>query len=288
MKKRKKAVLLLFALTVLIGSVLFTVYPLISNAVNDRYASTVRTRYAGEVKEMGSESIEEEREKAARYNRSLQPVSFSREALTAAAADYDDLLNVDGSGLMGFLEIPAIRVTIPIYHGTAEETLRKGAGHLTGSALPVGGESTHCVLTGHSGVAGNRLLSDLDRVSEGDEFYLHVLNETLAYRVAEINTVLPYETDLLQPVPGEDLCTLVTCTPYGVNTHRLLVRGERAEVDIIHKTEEETEEREEPVPSTWKEQYLRGLKTGATCAGALLAAAVPVILMIRRRKRHEA
>lgn len=287
MKKRKKAALLLVTLTVLIASVLFTVYPLVSNAVNDRYASVVQTRYSEELKEMDSESLMEERDGAARYNRSLQPVSFSKEALAAAAEDYDSLLNMDGSGLMGFLEIPAIQVTVPVYHGTAEETLRKGAGHLAGSALPVGGESTHCVLTGHSGVAGNRLFSDLDRLTAGDVFFLHVLNETLAYRVTEISTVLPYETELLQQVSGKDLCTLVTCTPYGVNTHRLLVRGERTAVPEVPETEEHPAEAE-PVPSTWKEQYLRGLKTGGICAGSLAAIAVPAVLLIRRRKRHEA
>ena len=286
MKKWKKAVLFALALTVLIGAVLFTIYPLVSNAVNDKYASVVQTRYTEEIREMDVESIKEEWTKAAQYNRSLQPVSFSKEALAAAAADYDSLLDMDGSGLMGFLEIPAIQVTIPIYHGTAEETLQKGIGHLAGSALPVGGESTHCVLTGHSGVAGNRLLSDLDQLTIGDEFYLHILNETLAYKVSEINTVLPYETDLLQQVPGKDLCTLVTCTPYGVNTHRLLVRGERTE--YIETLQEEESPIEEPVPSTWKEQYLRGLTIGGICAGSILVIAVPLILMIRRRKRHEA
>ncbi|MBR4744097.1 MAG: class C sortase [Oscillospiraceae bacterium] len=287
MKKWKKAALLLFALMVLVGSVLFTIYPLVSNAVNDKYASVVQTRYTEEIREMDVEGIKEEWTKAAQYNRSLQPVSFSKEALAAAAADYDSLLDMDGSGLMGFLEIPAIQVTIPIYHGTAEETLQKGVGHLAGSALPVGGESTHCVLTGHSGVAGNRLFSDLDQLTEGAVFYLHVLNETLAYRVCEMNTVLPYETELLQQVPGKDLCTLVTCTPYGVNTHRLLVRGERTEYTETTDREERTSE-EEPVPSTWKEQYLRGLKIGGICAGSILVIAVPLILMIRRRKRHEA
>ena len=287
MKKRKKAALLLVTLALLIGSVLFTVYPLVSNAVNDRYASAVRTRYCEELKEMDSESLMEERAGAARYNRSLQPVSFSREALAAAAEEYDSLLDMDGSGLMGFLEIPAIQVTVPVYHGTAEETLRKGAGHLAGSALPVGGDGTHCVLTGHSGVAGNRLFSDLDRLTAGDVFFLHVLNETLAYRVTEISTVLPYETELLQQVSGKDLCTLVTCTPYGVNTHRLLVRGERTAVPEIPEAEEHPAEAE-PVPSTWKEQYLRGLKTGGICAGSLAAIPVPAVLLFRRRKRHEA
>ena len=287
MKKGKRTLLFVLALTLLCVSALFTVYPVLSNAVNDRYASLVRTRYVGEVREMDSGKIEEERSEAVRYNRSLQPVSFSKEALTAAAEDYGSILDVDGSGLMGFLEIPAIRVNVPIYHGTAEETLRKGAGHLAGSALPVGGDGTHCVLTGHSGIAGNRLFSDLDRLTEGDVFYLRVLNETLAYRVTEISAVLPYETERLQPVSGEDLCTLVTCTPYGVNTHRLLVRGERTESTDVPAAGEETAGAE-PAASTWREQYLRGLKTGGICAGSLVLTAVPVLLRIRRRKRHEA
>ncbi|MBR4744888.1 MAG: class C sortase [Oscillospiraceae bacterium] len=286
MKKRKKTVLILIALTVLLASVLFTVYPILSNTVNDKYASVVQTRYTEDLKEMDSGRLREEWEKAARYNRSLQPVSFSKEALTAAAVDYEALLNTDGSGLMGFLEIPAMQVNIPIYHGTSEETLRKGIGHLAGSALPVGGEDTHCVLTGHSGVAGNRLLSDLDQLTEGTVFYLHVLNETLAYRVCGIYTVLPYETDLLEPVSGKDLCTLVTCTPYGINTHRLLVRGERTEYTEVPETEKQTAA-PEPVPSTWKEQYLRGLKIGVICAGGLFACAVPTVFLIQRRKKHE-
>ena len=286
MKKGGKTALLLVALAALVGSALFTVYPLVSNAVSDRFASAVQTRYDGELKEMDEARLEEEREKARRYNEGLQPVSFSREALSGAAEDYGSLLDPDGSGLMGFLEIPEIGVNIPIYHGTSEETLRKGAGHLAGSALPVGGESTHCVLTGHSGVAGNRLLSDLDRLEEGSGFRLHVLNETLAYTVTEIRTVLPYETEYLEPVPGKDLCTLVTCTPYGVNTHRLLVTGERTEYTEQEKTEEEKEkEKEGPVPSTWREQYVCGLKTGGLCAAGFLMILLPLVFLREKRRK---
>ena len=136
---------------------------------------------------------------------------------------------------MGYVEIPKIQVNLPIYHGTDAEVLDRGVGHLLGSSLPVGGESTHTILSDHSGMASQKMFTDLEQLTQGDVFYLNVLNETLAYQVTEINTVLPYETDLLGIVPGEDLCTLVTCTPYGINTHRLLVRGRRVETPDQYK-----------------------------------------------------
>ena len=186
---------------------------------------------------------------------------------------------------MGYVEIPKIDVNLPIYHGTSEEVLQKGIGHLVGSSLPIGGEGFHSVLTGHSGLAGAKLFSDLDQLVPGDTFFLHILGETLAYEVTEINTVLPYETELLLAVPGEDLCTLVTCTPYGVNSHRLLVRGSR--VPYEKAMEEALETPKETVRSTWKENYLRGLAIGGGSAlGAVLLGLA--IAWLRRRKRHEA
>ena len=284
MKKRNRKLLLAAMAVLLLGAVLLTAWPLLANAVNEKHASRVRVRYADEVEKLENGDLREEWEKAERYNASLQPVRFTKEALAAAAPDYETLLDPDGSGIMGFLEIPAIRTALPVYHGTAEETLQKGAGHLAGSSLPVGGEGSRCVLTGHSGVAGNRLFSDLDRLGEGDLFYLHVLGRTLAYRVSDIRTVLPYETEALEPVAGKDLCTLVTCTPYGVNTHRLLVTGERTEYTEQEKTEEETETAK-PVPSTWREQYVRGLKTGGLCAAGLLAVVLPTVFVREKRRK---
>lgn len=140
---------------------------------------------------------------------------------------YDTLLNPMGDYVMGYIEIPKIDLQLPIYHGVGTEALEKGAGHIEGTSLPIGGPGTHAVLSGHRGLPGRKLFTDLDLIKEGDQFYLQVLNETLAYEVDQILTVLPHESKALDIVPGEDLVTLVTCTPYGVNSHRLLIRGHR-------------------------------------------------------------
>ncbi len=282
----KRKLILILSVLLFMGAVVITTYPMIANYINDKYQSTIRTEYAQEVEALEDSDIREARQAAIAYNESLLPIRYDREALQTAAEDYDGLLNLHGSGLMGYVEIPKINVNLPIYHGTSEEVLQKGVGHLLGSSLPIGGEGFHSVLTSHSGLAGKRLFSDLEQLALGDRFFLHVLGETLAYEVTEINRVLPHETELLTAVAGEDLCTLVTCTPYGVNTHRLLVRGSRVPFE---KTAEELakEAPKEPVRSTWKENYLQGLVIGSGSAlGAVLLGLG--IAWLRRRKRHEA
>ena len=168
---------------------------------------------------------------------------------------------------MGYVEIPAIGVNLPIYHGTEESTLDRGVGHLLGSSLPVGGTATHCVLTGHSGLAGQKMFSDLNLLKAGDLFFLRVMGETLAYRFTDIYTVLPEDTGKLTIDAGRDLCTLVTCTPYGVNSHRLLLRGERTEYEEAVSVIEDAEFT--PVEeSTWGDEYRHGLIYGGlTVAG---------------------
>ena len=168
---------------------------------------------------------------------------------------------------MGYVEIPAIGVNLPIYHGTEESTLDRGVGHLLGSSLPVGGTATHCVLTGHSGLAGQKMFSDLNLLKAGDLFFLRVMGETLAYRVTDIYTVLPEDTGKLTIDAGRDLCTLVTCTPYGVNSHRLLLRGERTEYEEAVSVIEDADFT--PVEeSTWGDEYRHGLIYGGlTVAG---------------------
>ena len=222
------------------------------------------------------------------YNENLHPIRYDRDAVDAAAVDYDGLLDLTGTGIMGYVEIPKIDVSLPIYHGTEETELRKGIGHLVGSSLPIGGVGEHSVLTGHSGVAGKRLFSDLEQLAPGDRFYLHILGETLAYEVTELNTVLPHETDLLTAVPEKDLCTLVTCTPYGVNSHRLLVRGSRIPFERI-ETSEEPETQSQPRQSAWKQNYLKGLLIGCGSAtGAVVIGLLLARILRKRRKRHEA
>ena len=249
-----------------------TLYPVISNYVNQKYASQIYTAYQEVMEQVDDSDLLKAKELANEYNRALVPgatEAYSQEGLLAAASDYDNQLNLAGNGIMGYVEIPKISVNLPIYHGTENDSLERGIGHLLGSSLPVGGESTHTILSGHSGMASQKMFTDLEQLTTGDVFYLRVLDETLAYQVVEINTVLPYDTSLLGIAPGEDLCTLVTCTPYGVNTHRLLVRGSRipyAEAELL--AEEVAEE--EPVKSTWEQKYIEGLLWGAAAVLLLL------------------
>ena len=284
----KRTILYMLAVLLFLGAAGFTVYPLVSNYVNDKYQSVVLTDYAKDLEAVDDSEIEAARTAAEAYNAGLSPLRYNREAVEEASEDYDKLLNLNGSGMMGFVEIPTINVNLPIYHGTGETVLEQGVGHLVGSSLPIGGEGCHSVLTGHSGVAGKRLFSDIDQLKPGNVFYLHVLNETLAYQVTEINKVLPYETDLLAPVLGEDLCTLITCYPYGVNTHRLLVRGSRIPYEEAVEIEEIASEDEPEVKSTWKEQYVTGLKIGGGAAlGAVVIGIVLSLVKNRRRGRFE-
>ena len=261
-----------------------TLYPVISNYVNQKYASQIHTAYQEVIEQADDSELLKAKELADAYNHTLVPgatAAYSQEGLQAASADYDSQLDVAGNGIMGYVEIPKIQVNLPIYHGTEAEVLDRGVGHLLGSSLPVGGENTHTVLSGHSGMASQKMFTDLEQLTPGDIFYLNVLNETLAYQVTEINTVLPYETELLGIVPGEDLCTLVTCTPYGVNTHRLLVRGSRIPYEEAAVLEEETASAE-PTASTWEAKYLQGLLLGCAAAGGVSAV---VFLAVRIKRR---
>ena len=280
----KRIIIKALAALLLIAAVGLTVYPLVSNYVNDKYQSMVRTEYVEEVEKRDEVELVEAKAAARAYNDNLSPLRYHREAVQTASENYENLLNLNGSGIMGYVEIPKLEINLPIYHGTGETALDKGVGHLLGSSLPVGGTGCHSILTGHSGVAGNKLFSDIDQLSEGDVFYLRVLDETLAYEVEAVNIVLPYETELLAPIRGRDLCTLVTCYPYGVNTHRLLVRGKRIPYEEAVEIEEIAGE--EPVRSTWKEQYVKGLVIGgAAAAGAILIGLLISFIRKKRRRR---
>ena len=228
MKRRKISLIGTIALFVIGLSVLL--YPSFSDWWNTRRANSLITEYEQVISDMSDDETARIREAATAYNRTLigsvLPDAFAELQLPPDAT-YDSMLDPSGSGYMGTVEVPAIDQNLPIYHYTTSEVLEKGAGHLAGSSLPVGGESTHCVITAHRGLPTAKLFTDLDRLTEGDVFYLHVLEETLAYEVDQIKVVEPTQTEDLSIIEGEDLCTLVTCTPYAVNTHRLLVRGHR-------------------------------------------------------------
>ena len=245
-------------------------YPLISNYLSEKNRSLIETQYTEAIEQMDTSALDEARAEAEEYNKTLVTIPdkpFTKDALIKAAESYDNLLTVRENGIMGYVEIPAIGVDLPIYHGTEESTLDRGVGHLLGSSLPVGGTATHCVLTGHSGLAGQKMFSDLNLLKEGDIFFLRVLGQKLAYKVVEIYTVLPEDTGKLTIDAGRDLCTLVTCTPYGVNSHRLLLRGERTEYEEAISVIEDAEFT--PVEeSTWGDEYRHGLIYGGlTVAG---------------------
>ena len=267
MNKTMKILSLAVLFVVSLGVIL---YPLIANYLSEKNRSLIETQYTEAIEQMDTTALDEVRAKAEEYNKTLVTIlekPYTKDALIKVAESYDTLLNVREDGLMGYVEIPAIGVNLPIYHGTEESTLDRGVGHLLGSSLPVGGTGTHCVLTGHSGLAGQKMFSDLNLLKEGDIFFLRVLGQTLAYKVCEINTVLPEDTGKLTIDAGRDLCTLVTCTPYGVNSHRLLVRGERTEYEEAVSVIEDAEFT--PVEeTTWGGEYRHGLIYGGlTVAG---------------------
>lgn len=268
-----------------------TLYPLISNWYNERHQSEIHTQYEEIIDKIDDTELLEARAAAADYNATLVPGtqsgdSFSQEAIREAAENYDSLLNMAGDGIMGYVEIPMIRVDLPIYHGTEIETLDVGIGHLLGTSLPVGGESTHSVLTAHSGMATQKLFSDLDQLERGDVFYLQILGETLAYQVDAIHTVLPHDTTYLGITEGKDHCTLVTCTPFGVNTHRLLVRGTRIPYEEAEVIVEEQLLIEEPPASTWEQQYLKGILSGL--GAVVLIAILFLAWRFYQRRKNEA
>ena len=224
MKKRFGTILLVL---ILLAGIAIMLYPTVSDYVNLLHQSKAVSTYAESVEKMDSEQYAEILEAARQYNAELAQKPQSTRLTDEEAERYEQLLNVNGNGVMGYIEIPSIHVSLPIYHGTSDVVLQSAVGHMEWSSLPVGGESAHCVLAGHRGLPSAKLFTHLDKVAEGDIFTLHVLNEVLTYEVDQILIVEPKDIEALQIVPGEDYCTLVTCTPYGVNSHRLLVRGHR-------------------------------------------------------------
>lgn len=270
-----------------LAAICIMLYPAVSSYVNEKYRSEIHTAYEEVIEQADNTELLQAKEFAVAYNQSIIPGTavgntYSHEALLAASEDYDTQLNLTGDGLMGYVEVPKINVNLPIYHGTDSETLDRGVGHLLGSSLPVGGENTHAILTGHSGMASQRLFTDLEQLEMGDVFYLHVLGETLAYQVDSINRVLPYDTSLLGISQGEDYCTLVTCTPVTVNTHRLLVRGIRVPYEEAQEVQAEIEIIEVRQTSNWEEQYMLGIWLGILAA--LIIALILILIILYRRK----
>jgi len=252
-------------------------YPLVGELLSEKYHSDVETTYTAAIKDTDAAELTAQREAAEQYNAMLSGAATITEGgVSAPPLAYAQQLTV--GGVMCYVDIPKINVYLPVQHGTDADTLENSVGHVVGTSLPVGGSSTHAVLSAHSGMASSKLFSDIDQLAEGDTFYIHVLGEVLAYKVDTINTVLPTDTSLLQIEDGKDQVTLVTCTPFGVNTHRLLVRGHR----IPYTPEQEaTAAAEKPVASSWTQHYLTGLGIGLG-----VVAVIGGGYFLIRRKRH--
>ena len=233
-------------------------YPLVGELLNEKYHSDVETTYTAVIADTDDAELTVQREAAQQYNAMLSDAATITEGgASAPPLAYVQQLTVGGA--MAYVDIPKINVYLPVQHGTDADTLEKSVGHVVGTSLPVGGSSTHAVLSAHSGMASSKLFSDIDQLEQGDNFYIRVLGDTLAYEVDVIHTVLPTDTSLLQIEEGEDLVTLVTCTPFGINTHRLLVRGHRIPYTPEQAT---TAAAEKPAASSWTRHYLTGLAIG--------------------------
>lgn len=278
-RKGSKLPLILALILVLVGAGIF-LYPAVSNLIADLSHRQIITSHANLVSSLDEETLAEEWKKAEEYNENLMgdPVHdpFIPGSGYAIPDNYDQVLALDD--VMCTLEIPKINLSLPVYHGTSEEVLAKGVGHMEVTALPIGGLNRHSVLTGHRGLPSAELFTRLDELEVGDHFYIHVLDEVHAYEVDQITVVEPDELENLVAVPGRDLITLVTCTPYAVNTHRLLVRGTRVEYDP------ETEAQEDEVTTRALDySYLWYYIPGGLVGVAVIAG----IVIWRRKKRHE-
>lgn len=284
----KKRILLhvLFLVLFLIG-IGAAAYPAFGNWYAEQKQSVVLTEYEKALAKIENADLTDAFKQAEIYNDAL----FTGETDEEERPDYGELLCTTEDGIMGYMEIPAIQIRLPIYHGCTENELSKGAGHLPSSSLPVGGKSTHAVLAAHSGRADSKMFTDLDQVKEGDLIYLYVLNKTLTYEVDQITVTTPDDTDAIQIIDGEDLLTLLTCTPYGTNTHRLLVRGHRIFPDETRSASNSSEEKPEHTDtavhrSTWTNEYRNGLTEGLLFALLILLISVFLYGIIRLKTKR--
>lgn len=260
------------------GAVAFglLLYPLVGELLSEKYHSDVETTYTEAIADTDDAELTAQREAAEQYNAMLSGAAIAEGGADAPPLVYDEQLTV--GGVMAYVDIPKINVYLPVQHGTDADTLERAVGHVVGTSLPVGGSSTHAVLSAHSGLASSKLFSDIDQLAVGDTFYIHVLGEVLAYKVDAIHTVLPTDTSLLQIEDNKDQVTLVTCTPFGVNTHRLLVRGHR----VPYVPEQEAPAAaEKPAASSWTQHYLIGLGIGLGAVAVIGGA-----YFLVRRVRH--
>ena len=227
---KKKATTILFILIFLIGLSLL-LYPTVSDHWNSFHQSRMIISHADNVDKLSEEECAEYLKEAQKFNEALRKFPDRWNMTGAEKAQYEKALVSDETKIISYLEVPKIKLSLPIYHGTGAAVLQEAVGHMEGTSLPIGGEGTHCVLSGHRGLPSAKLFTDLDKLVNGDQFMLYTLNEVLTYEVDQVRVVLPTDLSTLAFEEGKDYCTLFTCTPYGVNTHRLMVRGHRVETE---------------------------------------------------------
>ena len=286
MSKRKNTIIIIcFILVILLGAGA-AAYPLIASINNEHTQSLVQTEYEEKLQQLDTSEIDAALAAAREYNKTISTVQIENiDKIKADLPPYEDLLNLANNGIMGYIEIPAINIDLPIYHGTTGAAMEKGAGHMEGTSLPVGGIGTHAVISAHSGMSSAKLFTDLDKLELGDMFFITVCNQKLAYEVDNIAVVEPTDIDLIRIDTQQDYVTLLTCTPYGVNTHRLLVRGHR--VEMAEEAIAEVEEKAEPAASTWMERYEQGILIGIAIFLGLLLIALLVYFIKRRKDKKE-
>ncbi|MGL5087832.1 MAG: class C sortase [Clostridium sp.] len=268
----KKHLSTIVIVLIFIGGLLVFSYPTISNLYNEKVGSYVVAGYKQEVEVSNEDNLGESIKRAEEYNSDILRKGRSFLNGEPSSEDYNSQLRVGNNDTMGYVEIEKINVSLPIYHGTGEGVLQSGIGHLEGSALPVGGVNNHSVLSGHTGLPSAKLLTNLDKLQIGDKIVIKVLKDTLTYSVVQINTVLPEEIELLKPQEGKDLLTLFTCTPYGINSHRLLVMAERVDND---------EEEEKTIIASGKD-----INTLSIAAFSLSIVAVVILIIFIGKKRR--
>lgn len=290
MYTKKRVVKALLILLLFMAAVALSLYPFIANSVFDNRTLSTINAVEQEIEDRDDTDLQAQIEAAQEYNKIIangyvtltDPFITPIESENGNDETYESLLCANDEGVMGTIDIPSIDVYLPIYHGTSDDTLTKGVGHLQGTSLPVGGESTHAVLTGHTGLSDKKLFTDLTQLEIGDIFFLEIMGEMIAYEVDQIEVVLPKDLDSLSVVQGKDYCTLVTCTPYGVNSHRLLVRGVRTDYeaavnDPVTYVEKETS-------SNWMSEYKKALIISIVILIIGLVV-LRVVIMIRSKKQ---
>lgn len=282
----KRIIYVVVIVVILLGGVFLTAYPYLYNAYTEKHQSQVMDNYSKAAETISLEEIENIRQSVEEYNQSLLNESvvltdpFDPEAFKNHDSDtYANLLNLDGDGIIALLEVPKINIKFPVYHGTDEKILQTGLGQLEGTSLPVGGNSTHSVITGHTGLPNIKLFTDLSELKKGDVFYINVLKDTICYEVNDIAIVEPQDTKLLAIEKNKDMVTLLTCYPYGINSHRLLVRGVRVPYEEAVVKEQEMEKT--GASSQWNREYL---KTVAICVAGY--SVMFIIFIIVRRKKN--